>query len=341
MKTLVVAIPVTAFVALAVACGSGSDEGAVASLPTADISSFPTPSGSQATRPPEPEPTATVPAAETDEAPEENDESVTADAPSMTPEELQELRERFQRGELSEEEAQEVFQRLREQFGGGQGGPGLGGFGPGGPGGSQAVGTIESVDGNTITVATELSTVTANLEDDTTINITSLLEPSALADDKQVMVISERVEGSNLARTITVLPEGQGVFGRGAGGFGGLGRGQAGLGGQGAPGGLELGAARPLVGTVTGSEAGGFTLETQQGPLPISVDDETLIIATSQGTIGDLQAGMRITVIGETDENGTIEARIVSVAPEGVNLEGIRGFGGGGRNPGARGTDGQ
>ena len=340
MRTLLVAIVLTAIVALTAACGSGSDEGAVASLPTADVSTFPTPSGSQATRPPEPEATPTVPTAQADEASEE-DERVTADAPPMTPEELQELRERFQRGELSEEEAQEVFQRLREQFGGGQGGPGPGEFGPGGLGGSQTAGTIESVDGNTMTVATELSTITANLEDDTTINITSLLEPSALADDKQVMVISERVEGSNLARTITVLPEGQGVFGRGAGGFGGLGRGQAGLGGQGAPGGLELGAARPLVGTVTGSEAGGFTLETQQGPLPISVDDETLIIATSQGTIADLQAGMRITVIGETDENGTIEARIVSVAPEGVALEGIRGFGGGGRNPGVRGADGQ
>ena len=340
MRRLLIAIVLTAIVALTAACGSGSDEGSVASLPTADISSFPTPSGSQATRPPEPEPTATVPAAQSDEA-AEDDESVTANAPPMTPEELQELSERFQRGELSEEEAQEVFQRLREQFGGGQGGPGFGGFGPGELGGRPAVGTIESVDGNTITVATELTTITAEVAENTTINITSVLEPSALADDKQVIVISERVEGSNLARTITVLPEGQGGFGRGAGGFGGLGGGQGGPGGQAGPGGLELGTVRPLVGAVSGTDDGGFTLETQQGPLPISVDDETLIIETSQGTIGDLQAGMRITVIGETDENGTIEARIVSVAPEGVDLEGIRGPGGGGRNPGARGTDGR
>ena len=256
----------------------------------------------------------------------------------MTPEELQDLRERAQRGELSEEEAREVFQRLREQLGGGQGGPGLGGFGPGGLGGSQVAGTIESVDGNTITVATELATITAEVAENTTINITSLMEPSALADDTQVMVFSERVEGSNLARTVTILPEGQGGFGRGAGGFGGLGGGQ---GGQGAPGGLELGAVRPLVGAITGTEDGGFTLETQQGPLPISVDDETLVIETSQGTIADLEAGMRITVIGQANEDGTIEARIVSVAPEGVDLDGIRGFIGGGRNPEGRGTDSQ
>ncbi len=340
MKRLVFAIAVAALVALAVACGSGNDEGSVASLPTADISSFPTPSGSRATPSPEPAPTATVPAAQSDEA-SEDDESVSADAPPMTPDELQELRERFQSGELSEEEAQEVFQRLREQFGGGQGGPGPGGFAPGGFGGSQAAGTIENVDGNTITVATELSTVTANLGENTTINITSLLEPSALTDDTQVMVISERVDGSNLARTVTILPEGQAGFGRGAGGFGGLGGGQGGPGGQGAPGGIELGAVRPLVGAVADTKDGGFTLETQQGPLPISVDDETLVIDTSQGTIADLEAGMRVTVIGQADEEGKIDARVVSVAPDGVDLEGIRGFGGGGRDPGARGEDGQ
>ena len=73
-------------------------------------------------------------------------ESLTADAPPITPEEIQELRERLGRGELSEEEAREAFLRLREQFGGGQGG-----FGPGGFGGAQAAGTIESIDGNTIT----------------------------------------------------------------------------------------------------------------------------------------------------------------------------------------------
>ena len=337
MRRLLVAIAVTAMVALSAACGSGSGEESVASLPTADVSSFPTPSGSQATRPPEPQPTATVPTAQTDED-SENDESNPPESPEMTPEELQELRERFQRGELSEEEAQEVFQRLREQFGGGQGGPGPGGVGQGGFGGSQAVGTIESVDGNVITVATELSTVTAEVTEDTAINITSLREPSALANDTQVMVISERVEGNNLARTVTILPEGQGGFGRGAGGFGGFGGGQA---GQAGPGSLELGAGRPLVGAITGTEDGGFMLETQQGPLPISVNDETLVLETSQGTIADLESGMRVTVIGQADEDGTIEARIVSIAPDGVDLEGIRGLGGGGRNPGARGADGQ
>ena len=337
MKRLLIAIPVAAAVALATACGSGGDEGSVATLPTADVSSFPTPSGSRATPSPEPAPTATAPADQPTQSTEvpEDDESATLDAPPITPEELQELRDRFQRGELSEEEAQEMFERLRSQFAGGQGGPGAGGFGPGGLGVTQAVGTIESVDGNTLTVTTELTVVTAELTENTVINITSVLEPSAVTPGIQVMVISERVDGSNLASTITILPEGQNGFGRGAGGLGG---GQAGPGGQG---GLDLGAARPLVGSVTTADAGGFTLETQQGPLPISVDEETRIIETQQGAASDLRTGMRVTVVGQADEEGVINALAVNVIPEGLDQEDVRGRLGGGRNPAGGGAGGQ
>ena len=111
-------------------------------------------------------------------------------------------------------------------------------------------------------------------------------------------------------------------FGGGQGGFGGGQGGQDGLGG---------GGARPLIGTVTNVGDGGFTLETQQGPLPISMDDDTVIIETREGTVADLEAGMRVTVIGPADEEGTIDARVVNVIPEG--LDDVRGLGGGGRNP--------
>ena len=118
-----------------------------------------------------------------------------------------------------------------------------------------------------------------------------------------------------------------------------FGGGQGGLGGgQGGQGGLEGGGARPLIGAVMDKQDGGFTLETQQGPLPISIDDDTVIIETRQGTVADLEAGMRVTVIGPADEEGTIDARVVNVIPEG--LEDIRGFGGGGRNAVDRGSGG-
>ena len=317
-------------IAFTVACGSAGDGSAPAAAPTADISSFPTPSVSRATQQPDPEPTSTAPTAQTPEDSVDSG-SETADVPAISPEEIQELRERLGRGELSEEEVQEAFLRLREQFGGGQGG-----IGPGGFGGAQAAGTIESIDGNTMTVATELATVMATVGENTIINITSVLEPMALTDNAQVIVVSERVDGSNLARSITVVPEGQGGFGGIRGGFGG---GQGGFGGgQGGQGGLGEGGARPLIGAVMDIQDGVFTLETQQGPLPITTNDETVIIETRQGTVADLEAGMRVTVIGPADEESTIDARVVNVIPEG--LEDIRGFGGGGRNPVDRGSGG-
>lgn len=242
----------------------------------------------------------------------------------MTQEEIQELRQRLQSGQLTEEEARQVFQRLRSQFG----------DGPGGPGGSQVAGSIESIGESSLTVATDLASVSVNVGADTIFRITSVLEPTALADDAQVMVVSERQEGKTLARAITIIPEGQTGF-RG----GGLGR----LGGrQGAPGGSQSGfganQAAPgagqggfgggqggfagrggLFGTVTGADDTGFTLETQQGPLPIVMDDESVILETREGAITDLEVGMQVRIAGPAAENGVIEARSVIVTPE--NLE--------------------
>ena len=94
--------------------------------------------------------------------------------------------------------------------------------------------------------------------------------------------------------------------------------------------GWKVGELVRLLARITDIQDGGFTLETQQGPLPISIDDDTVIIETRQGTVADLEAGMRVTVIGPADDEGTIDARVVNVIPEG--LEDSRGFGGGGRN---------
>ena len=308
-------------VTVAVACGSADEEGgtgSAAAAQVADLSQFPTPTRSQAE--PQPEPTqAVVAAAVQTQADDGESESVAAEVAPMTQEELQQLRDKLRSGELSAEERQEVIERLQAQFGGGQGG--RGGFG-GGFGGTQAVGSIDSISGSTITVATDLTTISASVGDDTNISLTSILEPTALTDGAQVMVVSERVEGSTLARVITIIPEGQGGFGRarGGGAFGGGGGQAAGAAG---------GGARPLFGTIENIADSGFTLETQQGPLPIATNDETVIIQTVQGTIADLEAGMQVRVIGAANEEGTIEARTVAVTPEG--LENIPGIGGGGR----------
>ena len=309
-------------ITVAVACGSadeGGGTGAAAAAQVADLSQFPTPTRSQAA--PQPEPTQQVAAAAVQTQAEGSEsESEAAEVEPMSQEELRELRDRdAERGTERRRDGKRRVQRLRAQFGGGQGG---GGFGGGG--GTQAVGSIESIDGNTIAVTTELATISANVGENANIRITSILEPTALTDGAQVMVFSERVEGSTLARAITIIPEGQGGFGRargggGQGGQGGFGGGQAGAAG---------GGVRPLFGTIESIADSGFTLETQQGPLPIAMNEETVIIQTGQGTIADLEAGMQVRVTGAADEDGTISARNVIVTPEG--LEDIPGFGGGG-----------
>ena len=226
----------------------------------------------------------------------------------MSEAEVQQLRQRLQSGELSEEEARQAFQRLRAQFG----------DGPGGAGGTQVAGSIESVEESTFTVATDLASVSVSVGADTIIRVTSVLEPTALSNDAQVMVVSERFEGSTLARAITIIPNDQA---RSRGGQSGFGGGQGGLRGN------QGGAAGPagLFGTVTSVSDSGFTLETQQGPLPIVMNEESIILETRQGAFVDLKVGMQVRVTGPADENGSIDARSVTVTPQG--LEGLRGPG--------------
>ena len=308
LLTLVGALVLT----VGVACGSSEEESAPAAAQVADLSQFPTPTRSQA----QPRPTSPPPAAQP--RPSANEVSNVEAAP-MTQEEIQQLRQRLQSGQLSEEEAQQAIQRLRAQFGGGQGGP----FG--GDAGSVAVGSIESVAEDTITVKTELTSVTASVGEDTNVRITSLLDHTALTAGAQVRVVSERVEGSTLARVITIIPEGPDAFGGRQGDQGGFGASQN-----------EVGP-RALSGTVENLTDTGFLLETQQGPLPVEMDDESVVIQTQQGTIKDMETGMLVRVVGPADEDGKIDARTVTATQEG--LEDFLGFGGGNRG-GARGPGG-
>ena len=294
---------------LAVACGSDDDGGDVGAARAADLSQFPTPSRSLAA--PQPEPTSPAEATQLQSQPEQDDSgSETAETAPITKEELRQLRQRLLSGELSEEEAQQALQRLRAQ-----------GDGFGVDVGSQVVGTIETIEQGTITVATEIALVTVSVQEDTDIRITSVIEPAALIDGTQVMVVSERVEGRSLARSITIVPSDQSGLGPGRPGPGaGQGQGESGVG----QGGLG-----PLFGTVADIDDSGFTLETQRGPLPIVVNEDSVVVQTRQGTHTDLEPGMLVRVVGPADEDDSMEARSIIVTPEG--LEDNRGFGGGDR----------
>ena len=205
MRAILIASVCVMILTIGVACGSSEDESQPAAAQVADLSQFPTPTRSQA----QPRPTSPPPAAQ----PQPNQtEADTAEPAPMTPEEMQQLRQRMQSGELSEEEMQQAIQRIRAQFGGGQGGPPFGA-----DAGSVAVGSIESVAEDTITVKTELASVTASVGENTNVRITSVLDTASLTAGAQVMVVSERAEGVTLARVVTIIPEGQADFRGGRG----------------------------------------------------------------------------------------------------------------------------
>ena len=117
-----------------------------------------------------------------------------------------------------------------------------------------------------------------------------------------------------------------GAGGDGPGGGTGGGFGGGGFGGSGA-----------LTGTLESVDGNVVTLNTAQGPLQVTVTEDTTIQKTVQVTVADLALGERLTVGGARGEDGAVEATTIFVLPEGQ--EGLRpgGFGGGGGGGGRRG----
>ena len=228
----------------------------------------------------------------------------------IDPERLSQLRERLASGELTQEERNE----LRQQF---QQGGGFGG-GAGGPGGAIARGTINSIDGAMLIVGTPDGIVSATVGEETSIRITSQSGVDSLELGMQVSVFGERGEsGTLLASTITV---GGGVGGRRGGGGGGFGGRQGGGGGGGfggRQGGDGTGSGISLTGTIETIDSGSVTIETAQGPLPITVGSDTVVRITVDGKIGDLEEGMTVLIRGQASEDGPIDAISITVVPEG------------------------
>lgn len=348
---------------LAAACGTAENNTPVAAQ--ANLSDFPTPTKSLASRNSDASDDSESSGSQTQPNEATNGGDVAENEP-ISEEELQQILQRIQNGEMSPEEFMQIAEQLQAQFGGE-----VGGFG--GMPGTQAFGTIKSIDSNAITIETETGPVTATLANDTMISVTSVLNPSELTEGMQVTAFSERVEGRTTARMITIEPEGQeagfGQRGQGGSGFGGAftGRqripnapGQAGfpvgneefraveseiitegpggpgvsvvfestftedaaLGSDGQSGGGGFAGAMgvpPLFGSIESISGNVITIDTQQGPLPVTLDDETIISRTQQGTIDDLQVGMQVTAFGPPGEDGAIEARVVNTLPEGMD----------------------
>ena len=81
-----------------------------------------------------------------------------------------------------------------------------------------------------------------------------------------------------------------------------------------------------MTGIIEKIEGNTITINTNRGPLEATIREDTAIQLFIEGTPTDLQTGLRVTVIGQPGEDGTVEARSILITPEGAS-----GFFGGGR----------
>lgn len=127
----------------------------------------------------------------------------------LTQEQLDQFRQQIQSGEFDPENRDQLRQQFQDQFG--QGGPD--GLGFGGAGG--LTGTIEGIEGDTITINTAQGPLLATIGADTTIQIFVEGTLTDLENGIQVTVRGQRGEdGTVEATSITVTPEGLGgLFG--------------------------------------------------------------------------------------------------------------------------------
>ena len=211
---------------------------------------------------------------------------------------------------------------------------------------SGLTGAVQSVSGNTVAIDTSEGSLQATVGEDTTIQETVEVALGDLTLGTRVNVGGARGEdGTFQAQTIVAVPEGQqgpggfaageisqedldqfrqqfqGQFGQGggSGAFGGGGaRGGGGFGGRTAGGG-------GLSGTLESVDQDVITINTDQGPLPVAIGEDTTIRKTVEVALADLTEGTRVTVLGARSESGDVEARSIIIVPEGQD----DGFGGG------------
>ena len=72
-----------------------------------------------------------------------------------------------------------------------------------------------------------------------------------------------------------------------------------------------------MTGTIERVEGNFVTLNTPQGPLKVTIGEDTAIQMFAEGTLSDLLMGARITVTGELGEDGTVVATSILLVPEG------------------------
>ncbi len=89
-------------------------------------------------------------------------------------------------------------------------------------------------------------------------------------------------------------------------------------------------------GTITSVEGSELKIETPTGVVTVKLTEATTLREISDVSVEDLATGIRLTIAGTRDDSGTIEARTITIVPEGVEFGPGQGFGGGGQGFGGR-----
>ena len=83
-------------------------------------------------------------------------------------------------------------------------------------------------------------------------------------------------------------------------------------------GGAGFGGRGGLTGTIDQIQEKTITLNTSQGPLQALLGADTMIQIFTEGSVADLESGLRVTVVGQRGEDGTVAATSIIVIPVGV-----------------------
>lgn len=174
------------------------------------------------------------------------------------------------------------------------------------------MGSIASIDANTVRVSTQQGDTQVKLAG---AKVTKVVDGSAddLSKGAHVTAVAQQqADGSYTATTVQVTPVDQAGGGvtvpsGGAGGAAqGAGRNQA----QAQQGSNSR--QRPIVGTVSALDAGVLTIATQQGDTKVNVGSAR-IQKTVDGSSKDLQAGQRVLVTGQAAQDGSYETAQIEI----------------------------
>ena len=195
---------------------------------------------------------------------------------------------------------------------------------------NRLIGTLAEIDGNDIMVETSQGRVSVIANASTSVQKTVTGNIGDLKAGIQVSITGQRgPDGMIQAQNVIVLAQGVGgLFGQGdsanGGGLGGQNGGQgSGRQGGGAEGAGSAGNGQTgpgaVVGTIDSIEGGVVTVKTTQGiMLKASVGADVPVQQTIAGGLQDLKIGLRLSIVGQRDANGVVQAQTILIDPEGA-----------------------